>query len=189
MINWSRHTNTSLAVHQLHSQGVIAYPTEAVWGLGCDPYSYSAVVKILTLKSRPERKGVILIACDWQQFAPFTEGLMAAQIARLQQPSDKPTTWLIPHNGAAPDWIVGEHDTLAVRVTSHPLASSLCQLFGGPIVSTSANPQGLPEATNSLKVRSYFGRRVDAIASGNIGSASAPSEIRHLLNGEVVRKG
>ena len=110
-------------------------------------------------------------------------------MARLQQPSDKPTTWLIPHNGAAPDWIVGEHDTLAVRVTSHPLASSLCQLFGGPIVSTSANPQGLPEATNSLKVRSYFGRRVDAIASGNIGSASAPSEIRHLLNGEVVRKG
>jgi len=74
-------------------------------------------------------------------------------------------------------------------VTMHPLAASLCRLYGGPIVSTSANPQGLPEATNSLKVRTYFGRKLDAIASGNIGSASAPSEIRHLLSGEVVRKG
>jgi L-threonylcarbamoyladenylate synthase len=189
VINWSRHTNTSLAVHQLHLQGVIAYPTEAVWGLGCDPYSYSAVAKILSLKSRPEHKGVILIACDWQQFSPFTEGLTATQLDQLQQPISKPITWLIPHNGVAPDWIVGDHDTLAIRVTSHPLAASLCRSFGGPIVSTSANPQGLPEATSSLKVRSYFGRRLDAIASGTIGSATAPSEIRHLLNGKIIRKG
>ena len=189
MINWSRHTKTSLAVHQLHLQGVIAYPTEAVWGLGCDPYSYSAVVKILTLKNRPKHKGVILIACDWQQLAPFTEGLTGLQLDQLKQPNSKPTTWLIPHNGAAPDWIVGEHDTLAVRVTAHPLAASLCRSFGGPIVSTSANPQGFTEATNSLKVRSYFGHKLDAIASGSIGSAAAPSEIRHLLNGKIIRKG
>ena len=189
MINWSRQPKTSLAVHQLHLQGVIAYPTEAVWGLGCDPYSYSAVAEILRLKSRPESKGLILIACDWQQFSPYTTGLTGAQMARLQQPNNKPTTWLIPHNGSAPDWIVGEHDTLALRVTAHPLAASICRLFGGPIVSTSANPQGLPEAANSLKVRRYFGHRLDAIASGNVGSASAPSEIRHLLSGEVIRKG
>jgi L-threonylcarbamoyladenylate synthase len=189
VINWSRRTSTSLAVHQLHLQGVIAYPTEAVWGLGCDPYSYSAVTKILRLKSRPEHKGVILIACDWQQLAPFTEGLTQSQLSRLQQPNNKPTTWLIPHNGEAPEWIVGNHDTLAVRVTAHPLAASLCQLFGGPIVSTSANPQGLPEAKNSLKVRRYFGQNIDAIASGSVGTASAPSEIRHLLTDKVIRKG
>ena len=189
MINWSGHTKTSLAVHQLHLQGVIAYPTEAVWGLGCDPFSYSAVAKILNLKSRPEHKGVILIACDWQQFAPFTNGLTSSQLDQLQQPNSKPTTWLIPHNGNAPEWIVGEHDTLAVRVTAHPLAASLCRLFGGPIVSTSANPQGLTEATNALKVRTYFGRQLDAITSGTIGSATAPSEIRHLLSGKIIRKG
>jgi L-threonylcarbamoyladenylate synthase len=189
VINWSRQPNIGLAVHQLHLQGVIAYPTEAVWGLGCDPFSRSAVAKILQLKGRPESKGVILIACDWHQFSPYTEGLTAAQMKRLQQPNDKPITWLIPHNGTAPDWIVGEHDTLAVRVTAHPLAASICRLFGGPIVSTSANPQGLSEAANSLKVRCYFGRRLDAIVSGNVGSAGAPSEIRHLLSGEVIRKG
>lgn len=189
MINWSGHTKTSLAVHQLHLQGVIAYPTEAVWGLGCDPFSYSAVAKILNLKSRPEHKGVILIACDWQQFAPFTNGLTSSQLDQLQQPNSKPTTWLIPHNGTAPKWIVGEHDTLAVRVTAHPLAASLCRLFGCPIVSTSANPQGLTEATNALKVRTYFGRQLDAITSGTIGSATAPSEIRHLLSGKIIRKG
>jgi len=189
VINWSRHPKISHAVHQLHLQGVIAYPTEAVWGLGCDPYSYSAVAKILNLKNRPERKGLILIACNWQQFAPFTEGLTSSQLARLQQSNNKPTTWLIPHNGAAPKWIVGDHDTLAVRVSSHPLAASLCQLFGGPIVSTSANPQGLSEATEALKVRRYFGRAVDGITPGTVGKASAPSEIRHLLTDRVIRKG
>ena len=189
MINWSRRTSTSLAVHQLHLQGVIAYPTEAVWGLGCDPFSFSAVSKILHLKNRPEHKGVIIIACDWQQLAPFTEGLTGEQLGRLQQTNSKPTTWLIPHNGMAPDWIVGGHDTLAVRVTTHPVAACLCRLFGGPIVSTSANPQGLSEATNALKVRGYFGGNIDAITSGTTGSAIAPSEIRHLLNGKVMRKG
>jgi len=189
VINWRRHTKTSLAVHQLHLQGVIAYPAEAVWGLGCDPYSYSAVAKILTLKNRPEHKGLILIACNWQQFAPFTEGLNAAQLERLQQPTAKPTTWLIPHNGAAPQWIVGGHDTLAVRVISHPPAAALCELFGGPIVSTSANPQGLPEAASALRVRHYFEGRLDALTSGAIGTASAPSEIRHLMTDRVIRKG
>ena len=112
MINWSRHPKISLAARQLHLQGVIAYPTEAVWGLGCDPYSYSAVAKILALKNRPEHKGLILIACNWQQFAPFTEGLTNAQLARLQKNQTKPTTWLIPHNGVAPEWIVGDHDKI-----------------------------------------------------------------------------
>lgn len=189
MINWSRHPKISLAARQLHLQGVIAYPTEAVWGLGCDPYSYSAVAKILALKNRPEHKGLILIACNWQQFAPFTEGLTNPELARLQKNQSKPTTWLIPHNGAAPEWIVGDHDTLAVRVTSHPLAASLCELFGGPIVSTSANPQALPEATNGLKVRAYFGRKLDGVAPGTVGSATAPSEIRHLLTDRVIRQG
>ena len=189
MINWSRRLKTSLAVHQLQLQGVIAYPTEAVWGLGCDPFSYSAVAKILHLKRRPEHKGLILIACDWRQLAPYTQGLTSAQLARLQQTQSKPVTWLIPHNGSAPEWIVGDHDTLAVRVTGHPVAASLCKLFGGPIVSTSANPQGLPEASNALKVRGYFRCQLDAIASGPVGSARAPSEIRHLLTDQVIRQG
>jgi len=189
VINWSRHPNISHAVHQLHLQGVIAYPTEAVWGLGCDPYSHSAVAKILELKRRPEHRGLILIACDWQQLAPFTQGLTSSQLARIQHTHSKPTTWLIPDNGAAPEWIVGDHDTLAVRVTSHPLAASLCRRFGGPIVSTSANPQALPEATDRLKVRAYFGRKLDAITPGAVGTAKAPSEIRHLLTDRVIRQG
>ena len=189
MINWSQHPKINLAVQQLHQQGVIAYPTEAVWGLGCDPYSYSAVAKILELKRRPERKGLILIGCDWQQFMPFTEDLTRAQLARLQQSHNKPITWLIPHNGAAPDWIVGEHNTLAVRVTSHPVAASLCRLFGGPIVSTSANPQGLPAAVTGLKVNCYFNGKLNYQTPGSVGSSNSPSEIRHLLTHKVIRRG
>jgi L-threonylcarbamoyladenylate synthase len=189
VINWSQHPKINLAVQQLHLQGVIAYPTEAVWGLGCDPYSHSAVARILALKRRPERKGLILIGCDWQQFAPFIDCLDKQQLTRLKKNYQKPITWLIPHNGAAPPWIVGEYNTLAVRVTSHPVAASLCRLFGGPMVSTSANPQGLPAAVTGLKVNCYFNGRLNYQTSGSVGSSTSPSEIRHLLTSEVIRQG
>lgn len=173
----------------LHDSGVVAYPTEAVWGLGCDPWSERAVSKILQLKGRAESKGLILITDQGRHFAPFLQGLDRDQLAPFSRSYDKPVTWLVPHNGMAPDWIVGEHDTLALRVTTHPLAAALCRAFGGPLVSTSANPQGLPAATTGLKVKTYFGRRLDYQTPGSVGSARRSSEIRNLLTGEVVRSG
>jgi L-threonylcarbamoyladenylate synthase len=89
----------------------------------------------------------------------------------------------------APSWIVGEHQSLALRITRHPLAAELCRAFGGPIVSTSANPQGLPAATTGIKVKSYFGSRIDFHTPGIVGRAINSSEIRHLITGEVIRAG
>lgn len=189
MINWAQHTKINCAVHQLHSQGVIAYPTEAVWGLGCDPWSHRAVTKILHLKRRPEHKGLILIGCHWDQFKPYLSGLDTAQCNKLQTVYHKPVTWLIPHNGLAPSWIVGNHNTLAVRVTRHPVAAALCRIFGGPLVSTSANPQGLPAATCGLKVKCYFSTTLDYHTPGNVGTAKKSSQIRDLMSDEVVRQG
>lgn len=173
----------------MHAAGVVAYPTEAVWGLGCDPWSEPAVAKILRLKRRSVGKGVILIAHSMEQFAPFLSGLDQSAHDRLKASWPGPATWLVPNNGVAPDWISGGRSTLALRVTNHPLASALCKVFGGPIVSTSANPQGLPAATTALKVRSYFGSQLESVTPGRVGEQAKPSEIRHLLTGEIIRPG
>ena len=173
----------------MQGNGVVAYPTEAVWGLGCDPASEAAVHKILQLKGRDVSRGLILIADHIDRFAPFLQGLDKDHLQRFESGYHKPTTWLVPHNGAAPLWIVGEHQTVALRVTVHPLAAALCKSFAGPIVSTSANPQGLPAATTALKVDSYFGDAIDYQTLGAVGENKNASEIRHLLTGQVVRPG
>lgn len=173
----------------MQGNGVVAYPTEAVWGLGCDPASEVAVHKILQLKGRAVSRGLILIADRIDRFAPFLQGLDKDHLQRFESGYHRPTTWLVPHNGAAPLWIVGEHQTVALRVTTHPLAAALCKSFSGPIVSTSANPQGLPAATTALKVNGYFGDAIDYQTLGAVGDNENPSEIRHLLTGQVVRPG
>tara|TARA_B110000902_G_scaffold129872_1_gene151170 strand:- start:3589 stop:4134 length:546 start_codon:yes stop_codon:yes gene_type:complete len=181
-------------VRLLQQQAVIAYPTESVWGLGCDPDSLPAVEKLLRLKGRSASKGLILIAASAEQFAPYLTGLESDALKRFQTPQQKPTTWLVPSNGCVPEWISGGHDTLALRVTDHPLAAALCRLFGGPLVSTSANPQGRPAATSAEQVQAYFGQAaegnaIDAQTPGTVGDAIKPSEIRYLLSGEIVREG
>jgi L-threonylcarbamoyladenylate synthase len=189
VINWCHHPKICRAANVLHGQGVVAYPTEAVWGLGCDPWSRVAVEKILLLKRRSQAKGLILIASHIDQFAPFLKGLDADHQRAMLVDYNKPVTWLVPDNGAAPDWIVGEHNTVALRITDHPIAAALCQLVAGPIVSTSANPQGLAAATTGLRERSYFARGIDYLTPGAIGAARHASEIRNLITSEVVRPG
>jgi len=187
--DWISNPQVCAAAQLLKQQAVIAYPTESVWGLGCDPGSLPAVEKLLQLKGRNVSKGLILIAANPEQFAPFLTGLEPAALQRFQTPQQKPTTWLVPNNGSAPGWISGGHDTLALRVTSHPLAAALCSLFGGPLVSTSANPQGQLAAISATQVQAYFGEAIDARTPGTVGEAAKPSEIRYLISGEIVREG
>tara|TARA_B110000046_G_scaffold141835_1_gene148608 strand:- start:3558 stop:4127 length:570 start_codon:yes stop_codon:yes gene_type:complete len=189
VINWCNHPKICRAATVLQDEGVVAYPTEAVWGLGCDPWSNVAVDKILRLKRRSQAKGLILIASHIDQFAPLLQGLDAHHREAMLVDYNKPMTWLVPDNGIAPDWIVGEHDTVALRITAHPIAAALCQLFAGPLVSTSANPQGLAAATTGLKVKTYFASGIDYLTPGTLGSARQASEIRHLITSEVVRPG
>ena len=189
MTDWISHPQICRAAQLLQEQAVVAYPTESVWGLGCDPWSAPAVGKILQLKKRNADKGLILIADCVEGLAPFLAGLEENLLRRLREPTAKPTTWLVPNNGVAPLWITGGHDTLALRITEHPIAAALCVLIGGPLVSTSANPQGMPAATSALEVANYFGSAVDYQTPGRIGSSAKPSEIRHLISGDVVREG
>ncbi|TQV70691.1 tRNA threonylcarbamoyladenosine biosynthesis protein RimN [Exilibacterium tricleocarpae] len=188
-VDWSRHPRILRTAVVLRSGGVVAYPTEAVWGLGCAPAQEAAVRRLLALKQRSPDKGLILVAADIGQLEPYLEGLSTGQRQTLADTWPGPVTWLVPANGRAGSWITGQFDTLAVRVTNHPLVQGLCRAFDGPLVSTSANPQGRPPARTALAVRRYFGQQLDYITPGQVGGRANPSEIRHLVSGQIARPG
>lgn len=179
-----------LAVAALRDGQVIAYPTEAVWGLGCDPWNELAVLELLRLKQRPVEKGVILIASDVEQVEPFLEALTPEQrdimIASWMDESAPATTWLVPLTIDVPKWISGEHAQVAVRVTKHQQTQALCRAFGRPIVSTSANPSGEVSAIDAVMVEKYFGDQV-FVFDGATGGATQPSVIRDVGTGKVLR--
>jgi L-threonylcarbamoyladenylate synthase len=176
-----------LALQVLSGGGVIACPTEAVWGLSCDPRSRSAVRRLLALKGRSPAKGLILVAASEQQLEFLLAGLSPQQRLTLSGTWPGPATWLVPHGGRVPPWIHGAHDTVAVRVSAHPVVSSLCSAWGGPLVSTSANPSGCRPPRLGFQVRRYFGQRLDYLLPGEVGHASRPTTIRNLASGEIVR--
>lgn len=174
------------AVHALHAGQVIAYPTEAVWGLGCDPFNEMAVRRLLALKQRSEAKGLILIAADTTQIAPWLAGLNAAQRAAVHATWPGPYTWVVPAP-QAPQWLRGRHASLAVRVSAHPGVQALCRAWGGPLVSTSANLSGQPPARDALALRRQFGYGLGYILPGRLGGDARPSEIRDAVSGIVLR--
>lgn len=175
------------ACHALQTGGVIAYPTEAVYGLGCDPMNADSVHRLLAMKQRPVDKGLILVAANLQQLTPYLQPLSDEQIKQLQNSWPGPTTWIIPSRLAVPVWIRGSHTSLAVRVSAHPVVQALCEAYGGPIISTSANRSGRPPAHSVLELRRGFIVQPDYVLNAPLGGADKPTEIRDLVSGKVVR--
>ena len=175
------------AVRRLGESGVIAYPTETVFGLGCDPFNPVAVLRLLALKQRNIEQGLILIASDFAQLEPLLMPLSAAVRNRILETWPGPVTWTLPCLPEIPAWLRGSHRSLAVRLTSHPLARALCASWNGPLVSTSANRHGKPPATSALGVRMAFGDELDYILHGKVAGAGKPSEIRDGITGRVLR--
>jgi L-threonylcarbamoyladenylate synthase len=175
--------------------GIIAYPTEAVFGLGCDPLNPDAVLRLLALKQRPVGKGLVLIASTIEQLEPFMAPLDAKQQDTLEASWPGPVTWLVPATPETPVWLKGNHDTIAVRVTNHPVAAALCQTVGHALVSTSANRSGCRPAKTPLQVRNYFSLsgksqgnlKIDRIVTGPLGNETKPSIIKDLLTGNTIR--
>jgi len=175
------------AVRCVGGGGLIAYPTEAVWGLGCDPLNGEAVTRLLKLKGRSIDKGLILIAADIDQLVPFVRFLDGEKMDRIIRTWPGPNTWLFPAAIGLPQWLTGVHQTLAVRVTDHPLASALCRAWGMPLVSTSANRGGERPARTALKVRSRLGNGVNYLLYGALGGLDRPTPIRDAITGTLVR--
>ncbi|MGH8501681.1 MAG: L-threonylcarbamoyladenylate synthase [Gammaproteobacteria bacterium] len=177
------------AAQIVRAGGVIAYPTEAVFGLGCDPLNQAAVERLLDLKGRPRDKGMILIAAAFDQLETLLEPLTRAQRQRINRTWPGPVTWLIPATRAVPILLRGNHETLAVRVTAHPVAAELCRRAGRALVSTSANITGAPAAKSADAVQQIFGSQIDFVLDGPVGERERPTEIRDAISGKVVRAG
>lgn len=175
------------AARSIHAGGIIAYPTEAVFGLGCDPLNPDAVCRVLELKQRPVAKGLILVAADFAQLRAFVRMLPPARMQEILASWPGPNTWLFPSTADCPAWLTGSHDTLAVRVTAHPVTADLCRAARMPLVSTSANLAGHRPFKNALQVRSCFRDRVDTIVSGVVGTLRAPTAIRDGATGTLIR--
>ena len=167
--------------------GVIAYPTEAVYGIGCRPWDFLAVNRILEMKRRPVDKGLIIIAATPDQLSDFIQFQDAAMEKRVLATWPGPVTWLVPARKEVPRWIRGSHPSVAVRVSAHPLVQELCTR-AGPLISTSANPGSYPPARTARKVFYYFGSAVDRVLYGPLGTSARPTEIRDASTGELVRR-
>ena len=178
----------NLAVKTLNQGGIIAYPTEAVFGLGCIPEDVFSVARILSLKGRSVSKGLILVAASPEQLEPYVYYPDNELRQKVSASWPGAVTWVLPATAIVPGWITGYKDKVAVRVSAHPVVQALCK-EAGVIVSTSANPARKIPATNAFRVRSYFGNEIDYILSGNTGGKELPTEIRDAISGNVLRIG
>ena len=173
------------AAEVLYSGGVIAYPTEGVYGLGCLPDEDAAVERVLRLKHRAASKGLILIAAKAAQLEGWID--LPADLALPNPDPAHPITWIVPPGPFVYPSLRGENDGIAVRLTTNTIARALCNTVDSPLVSTSANLSDRPTARNRYVLRRQFMRRVDYIVPGDCGPVDGPSEIRDLLTGKVLR--
>ncbi len=182
-------SNIEAMIDFLRSGAVIAYPTEGVWGLGCDPFDQAAVHRVLAIKQRPVEKGMILIAGDLAQLDGIVDwaGLPAERIAAVRATWPGAHTWVVPALPQVPRWITGAHDSVAVRVSAHPAVVALCAAFGGPLVSTSANFSGMPAVSTLDALDPALLARLDGVLDGQTGGLDRPTPIRDARSGESLR--
>ena len=179
----------SAATDLLRRGGVIAYPTEAVWGLGCDPFDEAAVLRLLALKQRAVDKGLILIAASASQFDGLLDwnALPDDRRAAVHASWPGPHTWIVPATARVPRWITGAHAGVAVRVSAHPLVVALCAAFAAPLVSTSANPAGAAAPRTLAEFDPALLAMLDGVVAGDTGGRDRPSDIRDARSGAALR--
>ena len=180
-------SDLTAALRALDEGGIIAYPTEAVYGLGCDPSNPVALQRILDIKAREANKGFILIAASQDQLTPFLAPILPAWQIQLDAAWPGPVTFVLPAASTVSPLLSGQRDTLAVRVSSHPLVKQLCNAYGGAIVSTSANLSGHPPLNTGQDVEQVFKDSIDAIIDGHVGQLSAPTQIIDARSGQRLR--
>lgn len=175
------------ASHLMRQGDVIAYPTEAIYGLGCDPLNERAVMQLLQLKQRPVNKGLILIAASFRQLKDYLDTRSPVMLDKVMATWPGPTTWIIPAQNWVPKWITGDHDSLAVRVSKHPIVTALCNEFGQPIVSTSANISEQQPAQTPRQVSAIFGADTPYIVTGSTSGLASATPIFDAVTGKQLR--
>lgn len=175
------------AVTHIEQGGVIAYPTEGVFGLGCDPLNNAACDRLRRLKSRPASQGLIVIASDWEQVSSWIGPCQPTIIERCLASWPGAITWLLPASESAPYTITGDSDKIAIRLTAHPEAKQLCLAFEGAISSTSANNRGEPALTSYQDVMAHYQDQLDYIVDGQTGTLQGPTPIWDAMSNQPIR--
>jgi len=183
------HWQLKQASAYIQQGGILAYPTEAVYGLGCDPYNPDAVLRLLKLKQRSIDKGLILVAANYDQLDPFVMPLSNAIKRKVLASWPGPITWILPARPEVPHHLTGRHTSIAIRVSAHPVIKALCTKIDQALVSTSANISARPSARSALAVHAIFGQKIDYILPGKLSGTGKPSEIRDALSGAIIRPG
>lgn len=177
------------AARVLRAGGIVGYPTEAVFGLGCLPEQRDAISRLLEIKRRSARKGFVLIAAELQYLEQLIELPEEPMRREILATWPGPVTWVLPARARVPAWLTGGRATLAVRITSHPVARALCLRTGSALISTSANVTRRRPHTRLLQLRRDFGRQVDYVLAGELGDAARPTAIRDGVTGRLLRPG
>jgi L-threonylcarbamoyladenylate synthase len=176
------------ACDALRSGGLIAYPTEGVFGLGCDPFNPAGIEKIFQIKQRRGQKQFILIAASLDDLRPLLGEIERyPAYAQMCASWPGPHTWICPAADNLPPWLSAEDRTLAVRVTAHPTAAALCRAWGAPLVSTSANRSGRPPIRSAVRLMHTLGSSIDYRLPGTLGQLGRPTSIRILQSGKLIR--
>ena len=177
------------ALETFQQGGILAYPTEAVFGLGCDPDNTKAIEKLLALKNRPADKGLILLAGNYTQLLPYIDDSKIPQEKRVEVLSRWPDgiTQIVAKAPKLSPLLSGKFDSIAVRVTSQPDVVALCKVTNKPIVSTSANLSGDEPAKTWQDIPSEFSDKIDFIVKGKTLGFDQPSTIIDALTGEIIR--
>jgi L-threonylcarbamoyladenylate synthase len=171
----------------LHAGGVLAYPTEGVYGLGCDPDNRAAFERTFAVKRRPPDRGVLLIAADFEQVRDWIGDAPETALERARAAWPGAHTFVFPRSARVPEWIAGGHAGIALRVTAHAPAAALCRAFGGPIVSTSANRHGEAPARSAAEVRAIFGDGIAGVLDAPLGGLDRPTPITDAVSGAIIR--
>jgi L-threonylcarbamoyladenylate synthase len=173
------------AAHIIKNGGVIAYPTDTIYGLGCDPYNAEAVERINIIKQRPLNKQFILLAGDIEQVRSLIS--ITVEQENIITQNAKPTSWVVSASEQAPAWLTDKNHMLTIRITQHDEVKKLCHALGHGIISTSANISGKKPAMNSLQLHRYFHHKVDKILISNKAQATRPSKIIRLCDNYIIR--
>lgn len=174
------------AARALRDGNIVAYPTETVYGLGVDPFNQAALQALLRAKGRPEGKPVLVIVADVEQLKSLVHPLPPEAKPYVDAFWPGPLSLLLPANAAAPPSILNAEGLVCVRCPGCAIARQLCQRFGGPITSTSANLHGAPPADRIDRIDV---NNVAVAVDGGILKESRPSTLYNPSTAEILREG
>ncbi|MBL4744942.1 MAG: threonylcarbamoyl-AMP synthase [Flavobacteriaceae bacterium] len=175
----------------LNKKHTILYPTDTVWGIGCDATSEVAVQKIFEIKQRAESKSLIILVDGVEMLKEYVSDI-PEKVIELLKNTQKPTTIIYKNPRGLAENVIAEDNTVAIRIVKHAFCEQLINAFGKPIVSTSANVSGAETPASFEKISSSILNSVDYIVNLQLENESTNSStiLRLLDNGEfeVLRK-